>query len=266
MKKLSAVLAVRDEEEMIDGAIRSVKFADEIIVLVDSRTTDNTKKIALGYTDKVFEQTFTNFSEFKNFAISKSTADWILIIDADERVSRALKEEVLRVIKANSHTAYKAPFQNYFYGSIIKHGHWDKENNIRLFRNNQQIYYKGDIHEALDIPGSAAVGQLVNPICHFTHRSVIDNLYKTANYASLQSSEMKSTEREVTSRKLFSVMIKEFYFRMISGRAYKDGVPGIIDAVYQAFSVFCIYAHLWELQQKPSIKEKYCMIEEGIDD
>jgi hypothetical protein len=136
----------------------------------------------------------------------------------------------------------------------MRFGGW-QEQHIRLIKKSQ-ARYSGDIHETLSPRGP--VGELREPIWHFSHRNIQNMMGKTVNYGEVQAEEMlRNGHPKVTTASFFKVPIKELYFRLIKKRGYKDGVQGTIESVYQAFSLFAVYVILWQKQQKPNLEEQY---------
>ena len=264
MSKLSTITLARDEEQMIEGCLKQLGFADECVVVIDDRSADATEDIARKAGAKVYRHTFTTFADAKNFALSKASHDWILEIDADERLTTGLQDEIAEQITQNTNAGYEIPFDNYLFAHNMQWGGW-KEKHLRLYRKDA-AKYKGDIHETLEfIDQDAPIGQLKHHIAHFSHRSIINNLHKTANYADVQAKELLAANHPSVSWKTFiKVILKEFWRRTINERGYRDGVAGWIECLYQPFSLFCVYVRLWELQQHPTLEEQYRKLEDTI--
>lgn len=259
--KLSAVLAVRDEEEMLPSCLDLLGFADEIVVVIDTRTTDATEEIARRYTDRVFLRDFDDFASQKNHALAQARGEWALIVDADERIPADLADEILATIATDPpKDAYSIETINYFMGTRMSYGGW-KESHVRLVRRDK-VSYDNALHEAFTIaPGR--LGELRGGMWHFSHRSVVDNLVKTANYISIESQAMlEAGHPPVRARTLFWVTFKELVHRLVYRRGYRDGMVGIIESLYQPFSKLVLHIMLWERQQKPSIPERYRALDE----
>jgi glycosyltransferase involved in cell wall biosynthesis len=258
--KLSAVLAVRDEEPMLDACLRLLGFCDEVVVVVDSRTSDATEQIARRHTDRVFVREFDNFSGQKNFAIEQAGGDWVLIVDADERITPALAQEIQETLTEDPpYDAFWIETINVFLGTRMKHGGWE-EHHVRLVRRSV-ARYSGDLHESFAI-APKRLGRLREGMLHFSHRSVLDNLVKSANYIDVDVQAMLAAgHKPVRARTLFWVIFKEFANRFVYRRGYRDGMVGVIESLYQPFARFCLYVLLWERQQKPSISERYAELD-----
>jgi len=249
---------------MLEGCLQSVTWAKEIIV-VDAKSVDETAKIARKYTSRVYSKTWSGFATQKNFGIQKATQKWVLILDADERVSPALAREIESTItNSPSMAAFSIPFRNFFLGKEMKHGGWQGERHIRLFLKAKAKYEEQQIHEFLKIDGQ--VGELQQPIFHFSHRTIAENLLKTRQYALLQSQyEYDRHQPQVTRWGLFKAIIEHFWLRYVILEGHKDGMEGFIEATYQAFSqIFVIQSMLWERQRNKNIGEIYRDLEKQL--
>lgn len=262
METLTVVIAVRDEELMLPGCLRRVGWADEAIVVVDDRTADRSETIAKDFGARVLRSEFKSFSDIKNIGINAAQSDWILVVDADERVSRLLASE-LHVALRGQFDAYRLEIANYFYGHRMRYGGW-QERPIRLFKAGIASY-EGDIHEVLRFnivqPG---IGLLSTPLDHFSHRSILDNLAKTAVFGDVQARAMiKMGVRPITPRRLYWVVLRELLNRLVLKQGFRDGVPGVIESLYQPLSLLSVNARLWELQQEPKIDASYKAMEDS---
>jgi (heptosyl)LPS beta-1,4-glucosyltransferase len=256
---LSAVVIARDEASMIERCLERLTFADETIVVVDDRTVDDTAERARLAGATVTTASFESFAELRNEAINLAGMDWILIVDADERVSADLAVEI-RSAMGGEGGMYRVPIENWFYGARIRHSGY-REKPIRLFRR-EGARFVGDIHEALATSKHETVGNLRAPLVHLSHRSVLHNLAKTSTYADVQARQMLNAGfPPITAWSLVRTAVTTLIRHLLLGRGFRDGVPGIIESFYQAFSIFCVHVRLWELQQTPSIEERYEALE-----
>jgi (heptosyl)LPS beta-1,4-glucosyltransferase len=258
--KLSAVLAVRNEERMLERCLQLLGFCDEIVVAIDDRTQDATEEIARGHTNRVWVEPFRDFAQHKNSAIQKARGDWVLIVDADERITPALAAEIEQAIAGDPpEWAFRIETINHFFGHRMRHGAWF-EHHTRLIRRDR-ANYAGEIHEDFDVPPDR-IGQLREGMWHFSHRRIEHSLAKTIEFGRVQSRELyASGAPNVNGRRLAYVMGREFAFRMIRHRAYKDGMAGVIEAIYQPFSLFCVEVMLWQRQRAESLDDAYERLE-----
>jgi glycosyltransferase involved in cell wall biosynthesis len=262
--RFSAVVIVRDEERMIEGALRSLRFCDEIVVVVDDRTQDNTAKIARRYTDQVHLVPFVRFDELRNAGVERARGEWIVFCDGDERITPALANELIRTVgEGTEFVAFRSPSVNFFWGHRMEHGGW-RESHVKIARRDHARVV-GALHEELDVP-SERVGWLTGERWHFSHRSMEDNLLKTANYGLIDSSARDAGGAPpVTPFTLARIIAVEFARRMIRRSGWRDGMPGIVEALYQPFSLMCASVMLWERQQGEAIQRAYAELERAVE-
>jgi glycosyltransferase involved in cell wall biosynthesis len=258
--KLSAVVAVRDEEQMLEGALRLLGFCDEIVVVIDDRTTDRTEEIARRYTEQVHRVPFEGFGALKNAGVDRARGEWIVFCDADERVTPRLASQLMAEVERGSELwAFRSPTVNFFWGRRMEHGGW-REAHVKIVRRDH-ARHTGDIHERLDLPPDR-VGWLSGERWHFSHRSIEDNLRKTVIYGRLEAAERTTRPtRRVTAGRLLATMALEFARRMVRRAGWRDGMPGVVEGLYQPFSLFCIEVMVWERQQGGAIDRAYDELE-----
>lgn len=257
---LSAVLAVRNEEPMLERGLQLLGFCDEIVVVVDSRTDDRTEEIARRYTDHVWVNDFHDFASHKNSGIERASGDWVLLVDADERVTPALAREIDDRLRGDpAEWAFAIEIVSFFLGGRLSHGGWTQDH-VRLMRR-EHARWSGAIHERLSIPPERT-GRLDESLWHFSHRTIEEMLAKTIRFGEVQSLELlEQGAPRVTPFSLAKLMLREFASRMIYRRGYRDGMPGVIEALYQPFSLFCVQVMLWQRQRPESIAEIYAKFE-----
>ena len=234
MASISVVVAVRDEEAMLPGCVRRLSFADQLVVVVDDRTQDGSAEIAASAGAVVLHETFRGFGNLKNAGMSRATCDWVFVLDADERVSRALAQELRQRVEG-PFDAFRVQMANYFHGTLMRGGGW-QERPIRVWRR-EWASYPGAIHERPDFGGRRPrLGQLDAPLVHFSHRTIVDNLRKSANYVEIQANEMLADSRSVTPRRLYWTLLARI--ALSSGLAVRmarrssGGVRGRLLAVF----------------------------------
>jgi (heptosyl)LPS beta-1,4-glucosyltransferase len=258
---LSIVLKVRSEEAMLPGCLRRLAFADEIVAAVDDRTDDRSVEILSAAGARVAEVRFEGFASLANTGIDMATGDWVFLLDADERVSRVLAAELRSAIQG-PFDGLRVPVANYFHGRLMQYGGW-QERPIRLWRRGM-AHYGGALHERPRFSvHHPRIGDLQAPLVHFSHRSVTDNLAKSANYVEVQAQDLlASGAARVTSWQLCRTLIREIGFRLILRRGWRDGVVGVYEAFYWPFSHMCAQVRLWELQQSPQVEDTYRLLED----
>jgi (heptosyl)LPS beta-1,4-glucosyltransferase len=252
----SAVLALRDEAAMVEGALKTLSFCEEIIVVLDDRTADATEQIARRYTDQVYRVPFQGFSELKNAGVRRARGEWIVFCDGDERVTPDLARQFQAELERGTDMwAFRTPTVNFFWGRRMEHGGW-REAHIKIVRREHALY-SGDVHEQLEIP-EPRVGWLSGERWHFSHRTIEDNLRKTIQYGRLDAAERDSRGApRVTALTLARVLVLEFARRMIRRAGWRDGMPGFIEGIYQPLGMFSTAVMLWERQQRGEISRAY---------
>jgi glycosyltransferase involved in cell wall biosynthesis len=246
--KLSILILTKNENEMIEDCLRSVAFGNEIII-IDSRSTDQTRETAQKYTDKIFTIEWSNFAEARNDAREKAHSEWILYLDADERITPKLQEEIVKIINSESKfNGYFINRDNFYLGKK-----WPTQDKVqRLFKKDKLIKWYGELHETPEIKGE--FGTLENPLVHFTHRNLSQMLEKTIVWSDIEAKlRFNVNHPKVTWWRLLRVMTTEFYNYYIKQKGFKAGVIGLIESFYQSFSIFITYVKLYELQTKGKI-------------
>jgi len=249
--KLSVIVLTKNEEKMLPGCLRSVhQLADEIII-VDSQSTDKTLEIAKKFGAKVFLHKWQGFSEQKNYGFKKANGDWILFLDADERVTPELREEILQEIKKpkNLFSGYDIPRLNNILGKDLYFGGWYPDYQRRLVKKDKFKRWKGRLHEQMLVDGPT--GKLKSNIYHITHRDLSSMIEKTREWSKIEAGLLcKADHPPVTWWRILRIMLTEFWERGIKKQGWRDGTVGWIEIIFQMFSRFITYARLWEMQNK----------------
>lgn len=242
MTKLSVIIPTYNEQDYLENALRSVRFADEIIV-VDSMSTDRTVAIAEQAGCKVISRKFDNFSNQKNHALAFATGEWVLFIDADERIPYPLRQEILEAITSEKHAGYKLNFPHFYMNRFLYH-HSDTV--LRLVKR-ATCHFEGLVHEKLIIDGS--VGKLKNPVLHFTYKGLQHYISKKDTYAWFQAEQMLKKGKKVTYFHLAFKPFYRFFNSYILRGGFRDGIPGLTVATINAYGVFSRYVKLLLLQR-----------------
>jgi glycosyltransferase involved in cell wall biosynthesis len=248
---LSAIIITKNEEDMIYECLKSLTFVDETIV-VDTGNTDLTNQIAKKLGAQIISSHGADYSQFRESAISETSGDWLLYVDADERISPPLSDEILKEINSsNGFSAYAIPRHNYYLGKQMHYGGWGGDCVIRLFRKDQLIGWRGALHEQPRFSGQ--LSKLKSPLIHYSHRDLASMVNKTLNFTSYEAkTRLDSKHPNISWWRIFRVMFTEFWLRFVNLSAWRDGSEGTIDGMFQVFNTFIIYARLWEMQQHES--------------
>jgi len=248
--KVSAVVVTKNEEKKIAGCLESIKWMDEI-VLVDDRSTDRTVEIAKKFKVKMVSKKSSNFSIRRNIGTKKTSGDWVLHIDADERMTPELKKEILKIVNTpkNKFTSYAIPRRNYIFGKEMKHcGLWP-DYVEHFFKRSAFVSWKGALHETPIVKGK--MGYLKYPLIHLKHDFLSEMVKKTNKWSEVEAELLfEANHPKMKWWRFIRIMLTEFYLRMIKQRAFLDGGEGVIYAFYQVWSRFLTYAKLYEMQIK----------------
>lgn len=254
MEKLSVTIITYNEEENIRDCLESVKWADEIVVL-DSFSTDKTVEICREYTDKIYQNKWCGFVEQKNFALDKASHNWILSIDADERISDKLTAEIKKLLLTDGpgFNGYYIPRKAFYIDRWILHCGWYPDYKIRLFRKDKGRWEGKEgtaIHESVKTDGMT--GYLKGELLHYSFKDISSHIKTINNYTSISATE---NFKKGKSEGILSMLLRppfNFFKMYILKRGFLDGIPGFIVSVLSSFHVFIKYAKMWELKNKNS--------------
>lgn len=245
---ISAIVITKNEAHNLPACLATLNWMHEIIV-VDAESEDGTSEIAREYTDKVFVRRWEGFANAKSFALAQSTGEWVLSIDADERVTPELREEICALLSEQPQCAgYEMPRLANFLGKWMMHGGWYPGYVLRLFRRENGGFDSAAVHEAVQVQGK--IGRLRHHLLHYTDPNIQHYFEKFNRYTSLAAEEM---QRQGKRFHLWDLLFRPlwFFLRMYVLRTgFMDGLPGLILASFSASYVFTKYAKLWELQKK----------------
>ncbi len=232
MTKISAVIVAHNEEKKIEDCLKSLDFADEIVVVLD-KCGDNTKNIVAKYTDKIIEGSWNIEGARRNVALNAATGEWVLEIDADERISLELKNEIL-AIKNSAPAVFIVPIDNYVGKRLVKYG-WLR---ILGVLQRQTIHYRGfkkyhedkEIHPTADLKGE--IKKLQNPIIHLVDDDIADLLARFNRYTNWKANDLISKNK--VKNNIFSAIIDlklRFIKSFFGKKGYKEGLLGLLIAM-----------------------------------
>jgi len=246
---LAVVIITLNEERNLGGCLESVRWVDEIVV-VDAQSVDQTVDIARRYTNKVFVRSWPGFGPQKNFAMDQTSADWVLIVDADERVTDSLRREILELLRAGQPpdvAGFEIPRRNFFYGQWIRGGGIYPDYQLRLIRRSAGRYDEVLLHERLQLKGS--ILRLRSPLDHHSVPSIRDHVRKMAQYTTLGGLEKLKTRSRVTPLEVAGNHLGTIFKTYVLRGGFRDGVRGIIVALFAGMHTFVKYAKTWEALQ-----------------
>ena len=251
--KISVCIITFNEEKNIAEAIKSVDWADEILV-VDSESKDGTRQIAESLGAKVLVEKWRGFSAQKQFAIDNAAYDWIFSLDADERISSELKEEILNLItqsEKNLPDGYRISRLSFYMNRWIRHGGWYPDWQLRLFNRRKGEWKNALIHESVQMNSDAKIEKLNADILHYSvenanhHHQMIGE-----RYAPLAAEQMFQNGRRTSPLKIAAVGFTTFLQTFILKAGFLDGFAGFCIARFAAHHAFLKHLLLWEMQEK----------------
>jgi len=247
--KISVVISAFNEEKNIKACLESIKWADEIIV-VDNSSSDKTVVLAKKYTAKIYRRpNYQMLNINKNYGFEKAEGEWLLNLDADERVNDKLKEEIREVTKQPQKVvAFQMPRKNIIFGQWIKHGIWWPDYQIRLFKKGKAKFACKHVHEKLEVAGE--VGQLKNPLIHHNYYSISQFVRKMNEiYTENEAENYLKAKKKIYWYDAIRMPVNDFIANFFARESYKDGLHGLVLSLLQAFYAFLVFAKLWERQK-----------------
>ncbi|HEY0262099.1 MAG TPA: glycosyltransferase family 2 protein, partial [Chitinophagales bacterium] len=240
----------QNEEHNIQAVLESVKFADEIIV-VDGGSTDKTLELAKQSGVRVLQREFDYPASQKNWAIPQASNEWILLVDADERVTDELREEIIEILKNTPDekdvVAYWIYRDNQFMGEKVRFSGWQGDKVIRLFRKSKCRYEDKMVHEEIIADGK--VGFLKNRFYHNTYTTFDAHIAKLNRYATWQASDYDKKTGTLTAYHFVLKPFWRFFKHYVVKLGFLDGLVGLVVSYLAAYATFNRYVKLWLLRK-----------------
>lgn len=254
MRPLSVIIPTLNESMNIREAMSTVDWADEIII-VDSYSTDGTADIAKKLGATVFERSYSGPADQKNWAIPRARNEWVLLLDADERLTPELTAEIKTVLEAETipYDCFRVARQNYFLGKKVNYSGWRGDTVIRLIRRDRCRYDDRQVHEEISTEG-LQVGQFKNKLLHYTFRDSNHYLDKIRRYGEWSALDHLEQTPKVTGFHLFVKPLYRFFKHYVLQRGFLDGQVGLIISIIMAWGVFLRYVRIKELRQEQDLQ------------
>lgn len=245
MLPLSVVIITKNEELNIEDALKSVSDAREIIV-VDSFSDDKTVELCKKYTDKVYQHEWQGFARQKQLAVDYAEGPWVLVLDADERVTPELKSEIEQRLSGSGIDGFYIPRKNFFLGRWIRYCGWWPDKTLRLFKKDKGRFEIREVHEKIIVDGT--VGSLDNVLEHYTYRSISDYVDRMQRYSTLAAKEILKNKGRAGLYSLtvrpFATFLKMYLLRL----GFLEGMHGLVLSMLYCCYTFLKYAKTWERQ------------------
>lgn len=246
-RALSAVLIAHDNEDRIAACLRSLAFADEIVV-VDSHSTDATRAIAERHGARVIDEAWRGFGPQKRFAVDAATNDWVFSIDTDEVVTPTLAAAIVDALKAPTHAAYEVARMNRFMGRDLKHGEGFPDWTLRLFDRRQAHWSDDVVHEKVETRSPVGRLPLDAILSHRSAESLATYLDKQNRYTSLQAEALHREGRRASAWKMLFSPALRFVRLYLFKLGFLDGIPGLVHIAIGCFNTFAKNAKLRALE------------------
>lgn len=250
MVKVSALVLAHNEEEKIGRCLKSLSWADEII-LVDAESQDKTAQIARGYTQRVYSHPWDGFVAQRNWALKQAQHQWVLFLDADEVISSRLRKELeaLKDKGIGDYSGFEIPRKSFYLGGWVKHCGWYPNYQLRLFNRERGKWMGEMIHERVEVKGR--VGRLKGEILHYPYADLAAHLQRIDSYSTLKAEELYLQGRrfhlwDILFRPLLK-FLKMFFLRF----GFSEGMRGLIISCFGAYYSFLGYAKLFEKRRVP---------------
>ena len=246
---ISAVLITFNEEKRLEPALRSLEGLVSEIIVVDSFSTDNTVKLAKKYTQKVWQRKWTDYADQKNYANTHASFPWILSLDADERLSPELRQEILEIKKREPDcSGFSMPRLVFYLGKWIRHSGWYPDRKIRLFRKDKARWEGEYVHETVKIEGD--IQKLKGPIHHFTYRDISEHLDRINIFSSLGAQKLYAKRKKCRLYHLVCLPFSRFLKSFLLRAGFLDGYAGFMISVLHGYAIFLRYIKLREIWKK----------------
>ena len=253
MPKVSVAIITKDEEANMRDCLESVKWADEVVV-VDNGSTDNTLNICREYQAKIYPEEWKGYAGQKNSAIAKTRNEWVLSLDADERISPELRQEIQQSLEEKpKFSGYFIARKNFFLGHWIRHCGWYPDFNLRLFRKSLGRFREREVHEKIEVQGKA--GYFEHAMEHKTYRSLDDYFRRMNRYSTLAAREMARAGRKFRLRDAFFRPPFTFFQMYFLRVGFLEGYLGFLLSSLYSFYTFVKYSKLKEVQEFESSKK-----------
>lgn len=248
--RISACMLAKDAASTIAASLQSLRFCDQIVVIVDATTSDNTEAIARGLAHHVELRRWNGFSDAWKYALSKGEGEWLFMIAADECVSTELAQSIVEAMTRdpNANDGFLMRRHTRFLGRFLTHGDWGRDYVLRIVRRTKFAFNDAIIHESLKNPGRTRI--LDGFLLHEGERTIDDHLARQNRYTSLSAQQMYEKGRSVSIPAFVVKPPFRFIRSYIMRAGFLDGWPGFVQAWYSAVYVFTRYAKLRELHRR----------------
>ena len=255
---LSITIIGHNEIEHLRELLPQLKWADEI-VYVDCESHDGSLEVVREAGCRVYSRpNNTNLNVNKSYAMEQANGDWVFYVDPDERIPEILVSEIENVIQDTTNSAFKLNRRNHYFGNWLRHGSQYPDTQLRLFRKDSAHFPNRHVHEKLVVEGS--IGKLNNDMLHFPYLNISQFLNKFDFYTRVEAGYLRDSGVRITAGNSLRFLVlkpfSRFFRRYFLKGGFRDGLPGLFCAIFDALNFVVRYFKLWELTQNPGTKSK----------
>ena len=244
---LTVIILTHDEEEHLPGCLASVAWAPEVIVF-DSFSTDRTSEIARASGARVIQREFDDYAGQRSAALHAASTEWVLFVDADERVPHELTQEI-RDVLARPEPGWWIPRHNYLFGRLTLRAGWYPDYQLRLMRRAHARYDPSrPVHELVLLDTPQPPGHLRAPLIHLNYETVAEFISKQRYYAAYDASRLRAGGMRARPHSFILQPLRQFYWRFVTLQGWRDGLHGLRLSLLMGWSEFVKYCNLWRSQ------------------
>jgi glycosyltransferase involved in cell wall biosynthesis len=247
MLPVTVTVITKNEADSLADALRSVSWADELIV-IDAESTDDTVKIARRFTDRVYVRPWNGYIDQKNHAASLSSNDWIFSLDADERSTPELGQEIRALLEADPPSnGYRVPRVSFYFGRWMRTTDMYPDYQLRLYDRRKARWNGMYVHESVKVDGP--VGYLKSELQHHPYRDLSEHLVRMDRYTTLAARQMHARGQRAGAIDLLCHPPVAFLRNYVLKGGFRDGKAGLVISIVNSYYVFLKFAKLWEMQR-----------------
>ena len=239
---LSAIILTLNEERALPDCLASLRWADDALVF-DSGSTDRTREIAREHGARVLQRRFDNYAAQRNAALAETRADWVLFVDADERVTPELARELREAIRAQRPVGWWLPRHNFIFGKLTLYAGWYPDYQLRLFRRECGRYDpERHVHEILQLDG--LTGRLRHALIHHNYASVTEFVARQRHYARYAAAVLRNQGERARMHNFALQPLRQFFWRFVALSGWRMGWHGLLLSALMAHSQWALYREL----------------------
>lgn len=243
MNKISAVIIAKNEEKNLPRCLSALTWADEIVV-VDTGSSDRTKEIVVQFGCRLCTSDWLGFGLTKQFAVEKASNNWVLVVDADEEVTKTLQVAIKKILQNPQYVAYRVLRCSYYLGRLIRYSGWQHDYTLRLFNRNEAAFNELSVHES--VRTDKPIGKIDAILLHHTYPTLEMHLQKMELYANLGAENLFKKGKKSSILMAILRGVSKFFKMYLLKKGFLDGKEGLVLAIMSSFGVFLKYLKLWE--------------------